>query len=370
MRKFFLVIPVALTATLVLPSISKAQVPTCFGQPATIVGTERGDILNGTEGPDVIVGLGKNDNIHGLGGDDRICGNAGDEYLAGGEGNDQVKGGEGDDHFREDDGNDRLWGGPEDDWFSVADGDDAIVGGKGEDWFTADHLDGGWGDNVAGGVTLNLTTGESFLRKQPGGTRHSFGVDTISQVENLWGTRLNDILIGNNLNNHLGGGEGDDTLFGRGGNDRSNMNGADTFSGGSGNDRFLPGEGDQTIRGGPGSDWISYLDVDAYSVRGPVRVYLRRGIAKAHGTDRFAGIENVVGTEFHDILIGDSRANIIIGGFGGGYGGEDTLVGRGGNDLLKADDAYPRDSLDGGRDTDMCQADRRDIVTRCEASVP
>jgi Ca2+-binding RTX toxin-like protein len=114
MRKAFLVIPLALFASLI-PSVSSAEVPTCFGQPATIVGTEGVDILNGTEGADVIVGLGEADTIQGFGGDDLICGNAGDDWLVGGEGNDQVKGEEGDDSFPEhwepsDDGNDRLWG--------------------------------------------------------------------------------------------------------------------------------------------------------------------------------------------------------------------------------------------------------------------
>jgi len=89
---------------------------------------------------------------------------------------------------------------------------------------------------------------------------------------------------------------------------------------------------------------------------------LRTGIATGHGTDSLAGIENVLGTRVHDILIGDSRANVLAGS----YRGEDTLVGGGGNDWLRAGDATPRDSLDGGRGTDRCKADYRDIVTRCE----
>ncbi|HEY0398453.1 MAG TPA: hypothetical protein VGF00_08705, partial [Acidimicrobiia bacterium] len=45
-----------------------AQVPTCLGLPATIVGTMGNDVLNGTPGNDVIIGLGGDDTINGLGG--------------------------------------------------------------------------------------------------------------------------------------------------------------------------------------------------------------------------------------------------------------------------------------------------------------
>jgi Ca2+-binding RTX toxin-like protein len=135
--------------------------------------------------------------------------------------------------------------------------------------------------------------------------------------------------------------------------------GDDTFFGGSGNDRIAAGVGDETIHGGPGTDWISYFHADYTE---GVRVNLRAGRATGHGTDRLAGIENLLGTRVHDTLIGDSRANVLTGS----YRGNDTLVGGGGNDTLKARNATPRDSLDGGRGSDMCKADRRDIVTRCE----
>jgi hypothetical protein len=54
------------------------------------------------------------------------------------------------------------------------------VGGEDKAWFRADH--------ELGPMILNLTTGESFLRKQPEESRRSYGVDTISEVENLSGT--------------------------------------------------------------------------------------------------------------------------------------------------------------------------------------
>ena len=58
------------------------QVQSCFGQPATIVGTNGPDVIRGTPGDDVIVSLGGNDLIGGGGGDDLICaGNGNDRVM-------------------------------------------------------------------------------------------------------------------------------------------------------------------------------------------------------------------------------------------------------------------------------------------------
>lgn len=69
--------------------------PTCFGQPATRVGTPGNDVLFGTPGRDVIVGLGGNDIIFGLAGNDLLCGGEGQDTLFGGTGDDGVDGGSG-----------------------------------------------------------------------------------------------------------------------------------------------------------------------------------------------------------------------------------------------------------------------------------
>ncbi len=90
-------------------------VPRCGGQPATIVGSARGETLRGTPGRDVIVGLGGNDRIIGRGGNDLICGGGGRDRLLGGGGNDRLLG---------QGGRDRLVGGP---------GRDTCRGGPGAD---------------------------------------------------------------------------------------------------------------------------------------------------------------------------------------------------------------------------------------------
>ena len=107
--------------------------PTCFGLPATVIGTEGNNILRGTPGDDVIVGLGGNDIIYGLGGNDVICGGDGNDILTGGAGNDRFDGGADNDVLNGESGNDRLLGGTGNDVLNAGSGNDTMDGGDGND---------------------------------------------------------------------------------------------------------------------------------------------------------------------------------------------------------------------------------------------
>jgi Ca2+-binding RTX toxin-like protein len=72
-----------------------AAAPRCFGEPATMVGTNAGETLDGTGGDDVIVGRGGFDHINGLGGADLICGGSGGDLIEGGDERDRLDGGPG-----------------------------------------------------------------------------------------------------------------------------------------------------------------------------------------------------------------------------------------------------------------------------------
>ncbi len=74
-----------------------AATPTCMGLPATKIGTDLPNVINGGSGADVIVGLGGNDKIDGKGGKDVICGGVGNDSLTGGGGIDKFDGGDGND---------------------------------------------------------------------------------------------------------------------------------------------------------------------------------------------------------------------------------------------------------------------------------
>ncbi len=132
-----------------------ADLPTCRGETATIVGTSGPDTLRGTDGRDVIVGLGGPDTLIGLGGNDIICGGAGNDTIRGNLGNDQMIGQRGDD---------TIVGGRGDDLGIGGAGDDLVRGKRGSDDLRGngddDRLTGNRGDDVArGGAGTDIVRG-------------------------------------------------------------------------------------------------------------------------------------------------------------------------------------------------------------------
>jgi Ca2+-binding RTX toxin-like protein len=128
------------------------------------------------------------------------------------------------------------------------------------------------------------------------------------------------------------GGSGDDILIGTAGDDTlSGLDGDDTLSGGAGND---------LLDGGSGSDTADYS-----TAASGVVVRLNLGMAPTDGdggSDTLISIENVTGSDFNDLLVGTSGANILIGGLG-----RDYLLGLGGNDILIGGAGIPN-QLQGG----------------------
>ncbi len=133
--------------------LSSAATPTCFGQPATIVGTDGPDIIYGTAGHDVIYGGGGNDNINTNWSPnppttgDLICGGPGDDQIEATDFNDKVNGGDGSDVVsggaygadvvNGNAGNDEVNDGPDCDWDDDPSGPDIMRGGIGDDQLCA-----------------------------------------------------------------------------------------------------------------------------------------------------------------------------------------------------------------------------------------
>lgn len=256
---------------------------------AKIVGTSAKNKLTGSAGGDTISGLGGDDTLLGLGGNDTLKGGTGNDVLNGGSGNDVLDGGT---------GNDRMTGGAGDDHFVVDSRGDTVSDTAGVDTVSA---------------SVSFTLGATLENLKLTGTG------------NISGT-------GNALANTLTGNGGNNTLTGGGG--------ADHLSGAGGNDILLPGNDvlADVINGGTGTNTVSYANAS-----GSVGVNLEvnsNNFGVASG-DTYTLIQDIIGSNFDDALIGDGNNNRLSGGVGA-----DTLQGGAGNDTLTG--GAGADSLVGG----------------------
>ena len=272
-------------------------------------------------------------------------------------------------------GNDELDGKGGWDWLEGGPGADTLVGGAGEDTASYQFSDAGVeirlddgtarggdaeGDKFAGTKTIEYTQREvGFLEFDlpeaitlalsyyfPGEVVTAEDIE-ILDIEDLFGSAHDDILVGTYGANWLQGYHGDDVLDGK-----------------QGNDRLYGGGGADVLIGGEGIDDASYV----YSGEG-VEVNLHEGFGRggyAEG-DTFPGkqtieyetpdgdtveievpdIENLYGSYDHDdILVGSDGSNRLVG-----YGGDDELDGRGGHDRLEG--RAGADVLRGGPGNDI-----------------
>lgn len=290
--------------------------------------TDGDDFLVGDANANVIDGLAGNDTLIGLGGDDTLRGSAGNDTIEGGPGDDTLDGGESWDWLDYSqasgpvdvdlatgqatgaDGNDQLanfeglrgsahadylkLGGSSGGQLEGGDGDDVLVGSDGYDYFIPgagnDVIQGGAGQDtlnmssVPGGVSVNLATG--IVTGQ--------GTDTVSGIELVYATGNDDTLVGDAADN-----------------------------------TFYPGPGDDSVSGGKGVDTVDY---GWWTDGTGVHVNLTTGQASGGaGNDSLNGIENINGSYYDDVLIGDAGANVL-----NGQNGNDLLDGGGGDDRLVA----------------------------------
>jgi Ca2+-binding RTX toxin-like protein len=218
-----------------------------------------------------------------------------------------------------------------------------------------------------------------------------------SEEDVLVGGSGRDDIRGGSGNDSVSGGRGIDFLFGDAGND--------SVSGGAGNDGIAGNAGGDVLDGKAGRDALYYFLAPRRVV-----VNLGDGAATGDGPDVVLNCENVLGSSFGDVLIGDPQRNRLDGGMGagedmlvgrggadalfgnrgdddlrGGPGsdvlddsladaegvspdtGADTLLGGDGDDVLRArDEVDGNDTLDGSAGTDRCDADPGDPTANCE----
>lgn len=366
------------------------------------------DTLNGNSTNNILQGNGGNDTLNGNDGDDSLYGHS---LVSGGGLSTEtniLNGGDGDDTLYGSDGIDSLNGGAGDDFIRGNGSNDTINGGSGIDkvsYFAA-----------TGSVFINLTTG--FVSGAD-------GTDTLTGIENLSGSNFSDSLTGDSSNNSIDGHDGNDSIRGAAGDDTLNggngndnirgdtgndtinggngldflygnsllsgdgpttetniingddgndfiygSNGNDTINGGADNDLIRGNGGNDNINGGTGIDTVNYL-----SAASGVTANLSTGQSSGgDGNDTLTNIENLQGSNFNDILTGDSNANVMDGNGGNdslrGGAGNDRLNGGTGNDSLYGNTlttggglATETNSLNGGNGNDLIYgSDGNDII--------
>lgn len=310
-----------------------------------IIGTGTTYTLGTDGGNDIIVGAGGNDSltagsggdwIDGGGGNDTITGGAGRDVLLGGAGVDTINGGAGDDYLAGGDGNDGwdpangnpggLFGGDGNDTLVGGAGSDALYGQNGDDTFivdadggnTWDRIDGGAGSNTASFERLTTAISVDMIGTRFGPWNFWTYGDGFTNVENITGTNLNDVIRGDEATNVFKGLGGNDTIYG-----------------GLGSDVIEGGEGADLIDGGDGINTASY----AGSAAG---VYVNLATGTTIGGDAtgdvLSNIQSLVGSELGDELAGDAGTNFLSAGAGDDWidatAGPDTYWGGDGFDTV------------------------------------
>jgi Ca2+-binding RTX toxin-like protein len=143
--------------------------------------------------------------------------------------------------------------------------------------------------------------------------------------------------------NAVFGFDGDDVL------DASLNNAGHYLYGGAGADTIIGGEGQDTIFGGQGNDWVDYSGAGE-----GINIELANQAAWYASWDGEAqlviSIENVIGSGFDDLIVGDVQDNHLVGGGGNddirGGEGADTITGGEGNDWIQGD-GWEEDPSDG-----------------------
>ncbi len=192
----------------------------------------------------------------------------------------------------------------------------------------------------------------TFITLGAGDDRLAGAFDLGGQILNLFangGTLAVDARIDNGFASINGGVAGSNVVLGG--------SATVSFTGGAGADVVTLGAGNDSLSGGNGINWLDGgAGIDNASWANAVRADLSIGQAVSAGAgffrDTLVSIENLGGSPFDDILLGDDGANTIHGvNFSPSPSGNDILAGRGGDDVLWGLDGD--DILLGGRGADV-----------------
>jgi Ca2+-binding RTX toxin-like protein len=235
----------------------------------------------------------------------------------------------------------------------------------------------GNGGSIADRITaVNIRLGDKTNDKINGGSDEDYmvgweGEDTLESGtgdDTVFGDEGADSIDGGDGSDSIEGGDADDFLTGGKGND--------TVKGGVGKDKIKggDGEGDDFYDGGDGVDQVTYT-----SALAPILVDLTAGVARSLGTadanigsDTLANIEDVLGGNFGDSIVGSSADNVLDGAGGNdtlfGGAGSDTLIGGDGTDVAVFSGNYAAYSVSvtASQITVQSQTEGTDVLTSIE----
>ncbi|MBY6117316.1 calcium-binding protein, partial [Mameliella alba] len=160
-----------------------------------------------------------------------------------------------------------------------------------------DEFDGGIGSDTFVDLS-NLSRAYDLQAGTVGGI-----AGALVNFENFVGGVGNETVLGTDADdNILSGGGGNDLLDGRNGND--------TLNGNAGNDTLIGGAGADSLNGGADIDTVSYASSNA----GVTVALFNNTASGGHAAgDSFVDIENIIGSDFDDVLSGDANANVFDG---------------------------------------------------------
>ncbi|WP_417267839.1 calcium-binding protein [Celeribacter baekdonensis] len=235
--------------------------------------------FEGTNGNDVILGTTSTDTIHGYGGADLFVASGGGDYINGGDGSDTI-------------------------------------------------------DYSLSTIAVNVDLQYSALNSGAAAS------DTLVSIENVIGTKYNDVIKGDTNNNTISGYDGSDRLLGQ-----------------AGDDILIGGMGADILDGGDGNDTASYSEFDIDLTLSLLNANDNIGLG-AEG-DTYFSIENLISGDGNDTVYGDGGDNKIYTRLGHDYveagGGNDIVVASHGNDIVYGGDG--NDVLNGGNGKDRLSGD-------------
>lgn len=206
------------------------------------------------------------------------------------------------------------------------------------------------GDAGNAALGLGLAADGTINGGQPVGGAADFRID---DAENIVVNGSNTLGVGDVVNLSDDGQSGFSVVTGTADDTQATVAPVDqgvTFNAGSGDDTLVSGDGPDNFQGGPGVDTIDYSGSSV-----GVTADLTAATGTGQGNDTLVDVQNVVGSDFDDIITGNALDNVLSGNDGddvvNGGAGNDTVTGGDDDDTLLG--GAGDDDVDGGAGDDV-----------------